>query len=113
MTRTKKLCAEAVGKIINRHDRDHVGYLYKWNNGELQKAERLIEFVKRLVREPTIIDRICATVGHAFESIRIIVLKTSCEILTSVCTTIPQTTELLIVLQKYIKRHFSRRHPFN
>lgn len=83
------------------------------SNGELQKAERLIEFVKRLVREPTIIDRICATVGHAFESIRIIVLKTSCEILTSVCTTIPQTTELLSVLQKYIKRHFSRRHPFN
>ncbi len=38
MTRTKKLCAEAVGKIINRHDRDHVGNLYKWNNRELQKA---------------------------------------------------------------------------
>ena len=38
MTRTKKLCAEAVGKIIKRHGREHVGYLYRWNNGELQKA---------------------------------------------------------------------------
>ncbi|WP_010141877.1 hypothetical protein [Oceanicola sp. S124] len=38
MTQTKKLYAEAVGKIINRHDRDHVGYLYRWNNGELQQA---------------------------------------------------------------------------
>ncbi|MGO4915993.1 hypothetical protein [Pseudogemmobacter sp. W21_MBD1_M6] len=38
MTQTKKLYAEAVGKIINRHDREHVGYLYEWNNGELQQA---------------------------------------------------------------------------
>jgi hypothetical protein len=38
MTQMKKLHAEAVGKIINRHDRKHVGYLYEWNNGELQQA---------------------------------------------------------------------------
>lgn len=33
-----KLYATAVGKIINRHDREHVGYMYEWNNGELQPA---------------------------------------------------------------------------
>ncbi|MDK3073913.1 hypothetical protein QO034_12395 [Sedimentitalea sp. JM2-8] len=34
----EKLCAEAIGKIIDRRGRDHVGYLCEWNNGELQQA---------------------------------------------------------------------------
>lgn len=38
MARAKKKRGEVIAKIIDRKTREHVGFLYEWNNGERQNA---------------------------------------------------------------------------